>query len=336
MSDYPRGRVMLIFGGRGQEYEVSIRGAKHILPLIDREKYQVFPIFIDKNGTWLTESGKEVFPARLGSASGLFCGGKIIETDCAFPLLHGDFGEDGVVQGALQNAGISYVGCDAMTSGMARDKATVKAVAERLSIPTVDWLAVYSDEDILLATERAENRLGYPMFVKPSSLGSSIGASGADTREELISALERGFSLSKKLIIERRLTEKRELECAYFSALGHTVITPPGEIVTSCGFYDYEEKYSRKSEARVVPRAEVAEWVAEAIKKHSEALVRALGVRNISRIDFFLSNGRLYFNEINTMPGMTETSLYPLMLNEAGIGSDRMVDMLIYDAITRG
>ena len=336
MSNYPRRRVMLIFGGRGHEYQVSTRGAKHILPLIDREKYQVFPIFIEKNGAWLTERGDEVFPARLGGASGLFLGGKIIPIDCAFPLLHGDYGEDGVVQGALQNAGISYVGCDAMASGMARDKATVKAVAERLCIPVVDWLSVYSEDGIPHAVRRSESQLGYPMFIKPACLGSSVGAFGAENRNELTEALEKAFCLSKKLIIEKRLDRKRELECAFFSALGREIITEPGEILIDSGFYGYDEKYSEQSSVRVVGKAELDEAVTRAVRNYSRALVRALGVRNLSRIDFFLSDGRLYFNEINTMPGMTETSLYPIMLGEAGISPSEMVNSLISDRIGRG
>lgn len=336
MSYYIKPRVMLIFGGRGHESEVSTRGAKHILPLIDREKYQVLPIFIDKSGAWLTERGDEVYPARLGGASGLFLGGKIIPIDCAFPLLHGDFGEDGVVQGALQNAGIAYVGCNAMTSGMARDKATVKSVAERLCIPTVRWISVYRSDGICRVVRMAESEIGYPMFIKPACLGSSVGASGAECREDLTSALERAFTLSDKLIIESRLGQKRELECAYFSALGREIITEPGEILIDSGFYDYDEKYSDKSCVSVKGRAELDEAVAGAIKSYSRALVRALGVRNLSRIDFFFSGERLYFNEINTMPGMTEGSLYPMMLGESGISPCEMVNSLIADGIERG
>lgn len=330
MKQNEKNTVALIYGGRGCESEVSVRGAEMLLPLINREKYRPMAVFIDKNGRWLTGGG-EAFPAYLGGIAGLCKGGEMIPISCAIPLLHGDYGEDGVVQGALQNAKIPFVGSDATSSAILCDKVSAKAMAQSLGIPTLPFYCVGSEEELtgLLG------KLDYPVIVKPRTLGSSVGVSVASCEGELRLGVQRALSLCKGVIIEPYLNKPRELESAYFSAEGKEAITSPGEIIFSEGIYDYDKKYCN-NEAKCSEVADVCEEYSKKIKEYSSALVSAIGIRDLCRIDFFLHNDRLYFNEINGMPGFTSESLYPRMLRQAGISPEELVDRLILSAIKRG
>lgn len=328
MNKEKRLRVALIWGGRGFENEVSTRGKNHILPILS-EKYDVLSTFIDKNGDWFTDYGR-VIPAE----GGLYCPerGELFAIDCAIPLLHGDWGEDGVVQGALENAKIPYIGCDSPASALCRDKAIVKTVANSIGVPTLPHLLLLREEGVDFALRRAEESLCYPMFIKPCRLGSSVGASSAYDRDELINALKVAFDLCSRVIIEPCLTDKRELECGYYSAMRREIFSYPGEILLS-GTYGYREKYV--SPAGLSVRAEISTETADAIRDYSRRLVRALGVRDLSRIDYFLSGERIYFNEINTMPGFTDGSLYPRMMEASGVPESELFEGLIRTAQAR-
>lgn len=323
--------VALIYGGRGREWEVSVRGMRHVLPLIDREKYEIIPIFIDKYGRWLIDE-KEVCPHR----GAFLCAesGEVTRVDCAIPLLHGDFGEDGRVQGALECADIPYVGCDVSAGAVCRDKAFVKMIAKGLGLPTLPFLLILRDEGIDYATRRAEDSFSYPMFIKPTSLGSSVGVGSAESRRELVSALTVAFTLSDRVIIEPCLTYKRELECGYFRVKGKELFTNPGEILYN-GLYGYDEKYI-SGEVGLAIRADIPDGQRELIREYSRRLVRALGVRDIARVDFFLTEEKIYFNEINTMPGFTDGSLYARMIEAEGISEGRLFGLLIDSCIARG
>ena len=328
-----RKTVALIFGGRGYESEVSLRGEENIRPIIE-EKYNCLPVYIDKSGRWLV-MGKEVFPAKIEGVCGFFCpkGSDFFAVDCAFPLLHGDFGEDGIVQGALECASIPYVGCDSRVGAICRDKAIVKAVAERLGIPTLPYLLAEPGDNIILD---AEKNIGYPMFIKPTSLGSSVGACEARSKDELVEALEKAFSLCNRVIIEKLLEPKRELECGYFKTKCKELFTNAGEIVYNGGFYDYDRKYKSNGGAAAISCANLDSLTNRRIKDYAGRLVRFLGVRDLSRIDFFLSDGELYFNEINTMPGFTGGSLYAAMLEGAGVSTSELISELIEGCLYRG
>ena len=362
-------RIALIFGGRGLESDISVIGAENLFSLIDEKRYEKIPVFIDKRGRFLvsldksitpsalasdTSVASEAYPALRGGVGGFILGGEFLEIDAAFPLLHGDFGEDGRVQGALECAGISFVGCDTPSGAICRDKTVVKAVAERLGIPTVRCVdARLGDRD---AVFRAEESLTYPMFVKPARLGSSIGAGIASDRRELKKRLDCALTLDSVALIEEKIDTLCEMDCGYFSAMGRQIFTEPGEI-RSHGFYDYEKKYgglkirnskfkirndllsgkpSTESENEISVSSTVDTAVCSQIQDYAARLVRALGVRDISRIDFFLSkDGRLYFNEINTMPGFTDASLYLKMLERVGIAPSVAVSLLIENALQR-
>lgn len=331
MNNDKRVCVALIWGGRGRECEVSAKGKDHILPLIDKDTYDVLPIFIDKEGRWLA-CESEVFPHNRG----FFCPERSekYRADCAIPLLHGDWGEDGRVQGALECAAIPYVGCDVSAGAVCRDKAFVKMIAMGLGLPTLPFLLILRGEGIDYAVRRAEDSLAYPMFIKPAGLGSSVGVGVAKSRRELICALTVAFTMASRVIIEPCLTRKRELECGYFSTKSKELFTNPGEILYN-GLYGYDEKYL-SDEAGLAIRADVSDRVREDVREYSRRLVRALGIRDLARIDFFLSDEELYFNEINTMPGFTDGSLYAKMIEAEGISESRLFSMLIDSCIARG
>lgn len=359
--------VALIFGGRGYERDVSIKGADNLFSLIPCEKYEKIPIFIDRDGRFLMSedegtiplkiargevSVREVYPAYFSGRGGLAHEGGFVPVDAAFPLLHGNFGEDGVVQGALECARIAYVGCDTLGSAMARDKMLVKTVAKALGIPTARGVLCRRGEENE-AIREVENEFSYPVFVKPTRLGSSFGASVAGNRDELLSALDKSLSLSPRAIIEEYIDIEKELECAYFAAKGKELFTNLGEI-RACGFYDYEKKYGeiRNEENEASPQkfethnecapevrdfSDVGEEIESTAREYAKWLVRMLSLRDLSRIDFFLSkDGRLYFNEINTMPGFTKTSLYLRLVERCGAPQEEIIFSLIDCAIERG
>ncbi len=340
--------VALIFGGRGYEHSVSLGGAEYVFPLIDLQGYRKIPVFIKKDGTWVIPTlrdlpcciralideaipTEECFPAYRNSAGGLQTESAFLPIASAFPLLHGDFGEDGVVQGALENANIPYVGCNTLTSAVTRDKCYVKLIARHLGIPTAKW--VYVTEKCRERIDEAESALGYPMFVKPARLGSSVGAGIARCRKELEKALEHALSVgSGRALVEELIDVEKELECGYFRVKRKELFTNIGEISFNGNFYDYETKYLSEA-ARVSPRADLTEAETAKIHGYSSRLAGYLGLRGLSRIDFFRSeDGKIYFNEINTMPGFTETSLYPRLVSESGISPSELINRLIADA----
>lgn len=322
--------VALIYGGRGCESDVSVRGAEQIMPLIDREKYKTLSVFIDKDGRWFCNGGEAAL-AFIEGVSGLVIRGEMNAVDCAIPLLHGDFGEDGVVQGALENAKIRYVGCGVTAGAVCADKALTKMVARALGIPTLPSITVTSESEALLA----EKALGYPMFVKPCSLGSSVGAARAENRDELLSAARAALKLDRRVLIESYISHPRELECAYFGANCKEMFTNPGEIICRGDFYDYERKYFSAEDVSVLPEADIGADIKEKIKEYSALLIHTIGVRDLCRVDFFLKGEELYFNEINTMPGFTPDSLYPEMLKNAGIQPRELIGLLIEGALMR-
>ena len=319
MSD--RIKVALIYGGRGFESEVSCKGKEHILPILAKS-YDVYPIFISGDGRWLYGE-RELFPAFRDF---IFENGERLYVDAAIPLLHGNYGEDGVVQGALENARIPYVGCDTICSAVCRDKTVVKAVAKSLNIPTLPCLTIGQGEKIDRSVIVAEEKFGYPLFIKPTRLGSSIGAARADNRNELKAALHNALRLCDRAMIEPYLHCKREIECGYFSAGETEIYSHPGEILID-GVYDYDGKY--KSDTRLAEVAELDAEICRRLRGYSERLVAALNIRHISRIDYFLVRDEIYLNEINTMPGFTDQSLYARMIGASGIGEDEMFRRLI-------
>lgn len=275
-----------------------------------------------------------VAPINLGHNAGLTSVLGFIKVDVAFPLLHGDFGEDGIVQGALENAKIKYVGEDVKASVICLDKALCHLIAEHLRIPTAKWISLGKGTTLEKATELIEGGLSYPVFLKPACLGSSVGAAPVLSRRDLKVALESALALTDKgLIVEELVDIECELEIGVLVSKGKHIFTNIGKIEAH-GFYDYKEKYSEGSSAAVedTPHIEVAS--AREILEYARRLAEHLGLRSLSRIDFFLAkDGRILFNEINTMPGFTPSSLYPRLASGVGFGVKSLLHTLISEAL---
>lgn len=324
--------VALIYGGEGAEHQVSLMSKDYLWGLIDREKFEVFPVLIDTEGVWWHNT------ERLALCRGGFLheDGKKTAVDAAFPLLHGDLGEDGTVVGALEVSGIPYVGCGVGAGAVCADKAITKMIAERLGIPTVRWiLRIESDPDgIDLSAAEADcaEKIGYPMFMKPVGLGSSVGCTAVITPSSFFSAYTKAARLGKgRVLIEEFIGDRRELECAVYS-VKNRLISHPGEVICH-GPYTYDEKYSSSTHSSISTHADIPEAISALAGRYSEILCDAIGIRHLARIDFFLSEQRLYLNEINTMPGFTRASLYPKMMEAEGVTPEVLVNSLISDCI---
>ena len=332
------GRYALLFGGKGYEREVSISGARVFLKEAERLEVDFLPVFIDAHGDFYVFLGSsddvlkinrksqrsrlvQIYPIRQNGISGFLIDGELVPIKLVFPLLHGDFGEDGVIQGLLSALDFDFVGADNFTGAVAADKLYSKLIARSVGVPTLPEVVISADTDLKAALEKIDNNFGFPTFVKPARLGSSIGASIAKSKQEFAKSLKNALSVSQRVIAEPAILKKRELECAYYSVGNRKIITPPAEVSVDTGFYDFRLKYKRANDVRLIPEADVTNEVKEKIISYTDTLAEAFSVRHIARFDYFLlPDGQVYFNEVNTMPGMTETSLYSAMLSRAGLG----------------
>ncbi len=362
--------VALIYGGRGFEREVSRRGASFILPLISECGYECIPIFIAPDGRWLVfrrgdeflrpdveddgELGKEkdrhlgacaedyINPESelcglisFGDGGGICLGGEIVPIRCAFPLLHGDFGEDGSVQGALKTFDIPFIGEDTFVSTLCLDKAALRAMADGVSVFGAEWFAPGEGMTPHDIKRVAEGAFGYPMFIKPRSLGSSVGAMRIGCEEEFLSALEYASAGgTRPVIIEECVDIASELEVGVIRQKGKHIFTKVGKITNDGGFYSFDEKYAADSSAKVESKPKIEKNIENSVLSIAKKLVEALNIRSLCRVDFFLdTRGRILFNEINTMPGFTESSLFAALFSEAGISPRQLVSCLIREVL---
>ncbi len=337
-----KNKVAIIYGGRGDEHDISRLSADFVLRSVDREKFDPIPILITRSGDWLItdgitdgDGGISCYPARFSGGSGLMTPTELLPVLCAFPVLHGSFGEDGVVQGALECAGIKYVGCKPLGGALCADKAATKTVAESLGIPTAEWVLgtdLPSDDYIAAVKRRAELLFGYPMFIKPSGGGSSIGISKIYRESEFEKAYKSAARYGNRIIIEEALDVDLELECAIFIDKSKHLFTKVGSVSNFGDFYDYDKKYKYDS----VTASEYSRLEADresAISEFSRSLAKSLDLRQLSRVDFFLTKrGQIIFNEINTMPGFTERSLFPRLISKLGFSPTELITELITGA----
>jgi D-alanine--D-alanine ligase len=326
-------RIALVYGGASKEHDVSVKGYDYMKALLCDTEYEILPVYIGIDGDWtvrIRDKNTPAYPTRRGGGS-LYTGYGFIKIDGAIPLLHGVGGEDGVIQGALDAAGIPYVGAKVCASAVCLDKHLTKTVARSLGIPTLDDVSFSRKTNLDDAIKLCRERLGFPMFIKPRRLGSSVGAYPIRSEADFIKHFDEAMSLGDNLVlVERMLTDKRELECVFLETEGKRIITPPGEILID-GFYGWGEKYGGKT--HLAPRAEVDPEISSRIQGYAEALADALTLRHLARIDFFLSGDKIYFNEINTFPGFTSESLYPKMLEANGIDPRAALLSLIEDML---
>lgn len=347
-------RVAVLFGGCGAEHAVSCASAASVLTDGCDGTWSPIPVYIARDGAWYLFRGapaalaegawqpKEgelvpTFPVRLGDGRGLLTEGHLMPVDVALPVLHGDGGEDGVVQGLLSAVGLPFVGADTRTGALCTDKAVTKTLAAACGIPVTPSVTVRrtaSFGDALRALTQVFGDTPPPLFVKPTSLGSSVGAARADSKE----ALRRAFTAARAygdVLIEQYLSPVEELEIAYFGT-NPPLYSEIARVVSADGFYDFHEKYEGHT-ARITVPAPLPSDCERTLYRYARLLTEAVGARDLCRIDFFRTpDGALYFNEINTLPGFTASSLYPQLLARMGIPFQNLVARLVRTAYARG
>ncbi|MBN1937868.1 MAG: D-alanine--D-alanine ligase [Anaerolineae bacterium] len=353
--------VGVIFGGRSGEHEVSLASAQSVMNAVDKDKYNVVPIGIDKNGQWIAgndpltalTSGTAGSPAalladpthrglmRLEAREQALTTVKLAELDVVFPVLHGTYGEDGTVQGLLELAGIPYVGAGVIGSVLGLDKAAFKDVMKAHGLPIVEHLVVKRkvwQADPQRVLDQIEAALAYPVFAKPANLGSSVGISKCHDRAGLAAGLDEAARYDRKLIVEAAVPQAREIEV---SVLGNDdpIASMPGEVIPSREFYNYEAKYFDEGEdaSELLIPAPLSPEMTERVRKMAVQVYLAIDCAGMARADFLLSGetGDLYVNEVNTIPGFTRISMYPKLWAATGISYSELIDRLIELAIER-
>ena len=349
-------RVGILFGGKSAEHEVSLQSAVNVVEAIDKEKYEVVLIGIDKTGQWSLNDALllEADPSRLpaitkgdtGDSVTLVqsgAGHQLVRTsdnqplapvDVIFPVLHGPFGEDGTVQGLLKLADVPFVGASVLGSAVAMDTAVMKRLFRDAGIPTPRFLAFEKFRASEIDFDEVVKHLGIPFFVKPANLGSSVGVSKVNDSGDFAGAIKEGFQYDSKVLIEAFI-EGREIEC---SVLGneHPVASVPGEIVPQHEFYSYEAKYLDEHGALLKIPAELPEAVVREVQDLAVRSFRVLCCEGMARVDFFLrGEGEVLVNESNTIPGFTRISMYPKLWEASGISYTELIDRLIRLALER-
>ena len=347
--------VCVLFGGISPEHEVSLRSAESVLNNMDPEKYNIFPVGITQNGDWVLYGGTDysllpsgewlehpenrraaISPVR-GQGLLSFEGDCVVREriDVVFPVLHGENGEDGAMQGLLQLAGIPYVGPRVAASAVSMDKTLTKLVADQAGVTQARWFLVRNSElnvrmDAVL--EQIEARFAYPVFVKPAGTGSSVGVSKAADRAALRSALLKAGTYDDKILVEEFISG-REVEVAVMGNQS-PMASICGEIDSGAEFYDYDAKYLTDTSVAYIP-ARIPEDVAETVRDAAVKIYSAIGCRGLSRVDFFVTyeDNRVVVNEINTIPGFTSISMYPKLFAASGIPYGQLIDELLQLAL---
>ena len=343
--------VCVLFGGMSPEHDVSLRSAESVLNNMDTEKYNVFPVGIAKDGDWILygstdysklptgqwlncpENRRAAISPIRGQGLLIFEGDNVIREmiEIVFPVLHGENGEDGSVQGLLQLAGIPFVGPHVAASAVSMDKTLTKLVADNAGVKQAAWQLVRASEvrsRMEQIVNRLEGKFTYPMFVKPAGTGSSVGVSKAPDREGLIRALTHAAQFDTKILVEEFI-HGREVEVA---VMGNEspVASVCGEIDSGADFYDYDAKYVTDTSVAYIP-ARIPEDVEEFVREEAVKIYSAIGCQGLSRVDFFVTyeDNRVVFNEINTLPGFTSISMYPKLFAASGIPYSQIIDNLL-------
>ncbi len=346
-------KIGVLFGGKSAEHEVSLRSAENVCNALDKNKYEVVPIGIDKTGKWILGNSSiklldktnpkmyklnsvnsdsvALVPEVGGLISNLSNTNSKDSIDVVFPVLHGPFGEDGTVQGLLKLANIPFVGASILGSAVGMDKDVMKRLLRDAGIPIGKFITVRFGEK--LSFEKAKKTLGMPLFIKPANMGSSVGVSKVRNENEFKKAASEAFKFDTKIIIEEFING-REIECA---VLGNDkpIASIPGEIIANQEFYSYDAKYIDEGSVAVIP-AKISKREAKQIQDLSVKTFKTLSCEGLGRVDSFLTkSGKVYVNEINTIPGFTSISMYPKLWEASGLPLSKLLDRLIDLAIER-
>jgi len=344
-------RIGLLYGGKSAEHEVSLSTACAVTGALDFEEYEIYPIYITPDGEWrrgerLAKPASSIEELQFGNdaivlennitAFLIDDNGTAVKFDVIFPLLHGTNGEDGTVQGLLEVLNLPYVGNGVLASSAGMDKVIMKQLFEIAGLPQVPYTyfirSEWTNEQEAILT-RCEEKLTWPMFVKPANLGSSVGISKASNRQELIKAIEVALQFDRKIVVEQGIVA-REIELA---VLGNDFpeVSVPGEIKPMTEFYDYDSKYKDGSTALIIP-AELSTEVVTSLKEHAKSAFKILDGSGLVRADFFVTaNDEIYINEVNTMPGFTPVSMYPLLWQHTNVSYPELINRLIALALER-
>jgi D-alanine-D-alanine ligase len=351
---HPRTRLVVLFGGRSAEHEISCISARHVLAAVDRSRYELVPVGITAEGTWVTSDSARtmleagpggVIPEAVEAKGAPVTPDDVLESGGPFephspqtvvlPILHGPNGEDGTVQGLLELAGVPYVGSGVLGSSVAMDKAMAKTVLGAHGLHQARWRTLRVADRDNFGAEAAEStiaELGPDVFVKPANMGSSIGISKVRTADGLQTAIDEALLYDDLVILEQGV-EGREIECA---VLGNDdpIASVVGEIITTADFYDYGDKYFDGTSQPVVP-ADVPQDISDRLRSTALSAFGALRCSGMARVDMFLCDDDILVNEVNTIPGFTPISMYPMMWEASGIGYTELIDRLVELAIER-
>jgi len=350
MAAQSRKRICVIFGGRSAEHDVSLASGRAVMEALDRERYEALPLLVSREGRWIllpgpraaAAEGREVLlspapgrPALLGTD-----GSEAARVDAFFPMIHGTFGEDGTLQGFLELADIPFVGSGCTASAVSMDKGITKAVLRAAGLPMLPTVTVTkgrweSDKRGILA--EVESRFTFPVFVKPASLGSSVGVHRVENPDQLERAVADAMGYDVKVLVEEE-AQGHEVECSILEgpSVGDILASPLAEVRPKTGWYDYRAKYTPGLTDILIP-APLDASVADRLRSHARAAFLALGCSGLARVDCFFRErtGEIYINEVNTLPGFTPLSGYPKMIQAAGISYPDMLDRLIACAFSR-
>ncbi len=353
-------RVAVVFGGRSAEHEISLLSARFVVESLDRDRFEPVLVGIDKSGRWLLQEealllgaardprlaklnqampdvALAAHPGAGGEASLSITGRGTTGVDVVFPVLHGPMGEDGSVQGLLELAGVPYVGAGVLGSSVGMDKDVMKRLLAAAELPVLPWITLRQGTFAADADVARCEALGYPLFVKPANLGSSVGVRRAKGREELVEAIAHAFAYDTKIVVERGLDHPREVECAVLGN-DHPAASIPGEIVVDHpdGFYSYAAKYIDEHGVTLRIPADLSSAQVNAVQLLAVQTFRVLECAGLARVDFFLAkDGQLWVNEINTIPGFTAISMYPKLWEASGVGAKELVSRLVDLALER-
>ena len=347
-------KLAIIFGGQSSEHEISIISATNISKQVDTSKYELILIGITREGKWLkvdsissmedgswinSKTSACILPDATKKCIIIETDGEYKElgVDVVFPVMHGLFGEDGTIQGLLELANIPYVGCGVLASAVGMDKLYTKLVVDKLGIRQAGYEPVLDyevKEDFKGIINRIESRFDYPVFVKPSNAGSSKGVSKASDRKELEKGIMEALNHDRKILVEETIVG-HEVECGVLGRPGNVIASGVGEIKSAASFYDYDAKY--KLDSLTLLDSKLPNGVREKLPECAKRIFSALDGFGLSRVDFFAKeDGEIVFNEINTMPGFTAISMYPMLFEAAGIDKKVLIDRLIELAFERG